>query len=174
MRVYLAGPDVFREDAKIYGLFLKEQCAKLGMTGLFPLDNEIVPLDADKIFRSNCRMIRFCDAVVANISPFRGCGMDSGTAWELGMAYALNKQIYLYSDDLRDYKTREDGTTYLGDNLYPIVEDFGLTENLMITCSGGTVYSSFIEALMAAKPTLKRPSVRNSFACFLADYKARL
>jgi len=40
-RVYLAGPGVFRKDAKAFGEILKQKCARAGLVGCFPLDNEI-------------------------------------------------------------------------------------------------------------------------------------
>ncbi|MHA2066225.1 MAG: nucleoside 2-deoxyribosyltransferase, partial [Candidatus Thorarchaeota archaeon] len=40
-RVYLAGPSVFRTDAKEYGEHLKKVAGKLGLNGEYPLDNKI-------------------------------------------------------------------------------------------------------------------------------------
>ena len=41
LRIYLAGPQVFRPDAVRYGQQLKEACLASGFVGLFPLDNAL-------------------------------------------------------------------------------------------------------------------------------------
>ena len=46
-----------------------------GLTGLYPLDNEIDPAAADaslQIFRGNEAMMNEADAIIANLTPFRG------------------------------------------------------------------------------------------------------
>src|SRR3546814_5290136 len=59
--LYLAGPDVFRPDARERGRELKALCAQFGIEGLFPLDQE-VPVhlvdpgeQAAWIYRANIR-----------------------------------------------------------------------------------------------------------------------
>lgn len=100
--LYLAGPDVFYEDALSLGRIKKEICARYGFEGLFPLDNEI-DAGADKlkarreIYQANIAMIRRADAVVANMTPFKGIDADPGTAFEVGYAAALGKTAYLYT-----------------------------------------------------------------------------
>lgn len=41
MKIYLAGPDVFLPDAVEIGRHKVAVCAAHGVTGLYPLDNEI-------------------------------------------------------------------------------------------------------------------------------------
>lgn len=142
MKIYLAGPDVFRGDAKEHGEKLKQRCKDFGHVGLFPLDNEIVPLDSKKIFEANLALIREADLVLANINPFRGPSVDPGTAWEMGAAKALNKPVYAYTNDFREYKER----TLASEN-HPIVEDFGMLDNLMIVHGSFAIFNSFEEAL---------------------------
>lgn len=162
MKIYLAGPDVFRENPAEYGNRLKASCKLRGVEGLFPLDNELpqAVLDmspreiATEIFKGNVAMIDQADAVVANISPFRGPGMDAGTAWEIGYAYAKGKPVFLYSSDHDvSYKRRADtaiGSCSVDSQEYPEIENFNLTENLMITNSSSRVYPNFLLALGAA------------------------
>jgi nucleoside 2-deoxyribosyltransferase len=139
-KIYLAGPDVFLANAKEHGEILKHKCLKYGFQGLFPLDNEI---DADakeelaiKIKDANIQLIKSCDIVIANLSPFRGPEPDSGTVWEVGFAQALGKKVVGYSTDMRDLKTKTQNILGLDsessrdlDNLE--IEDFNLTHNLM-------------------------------------------
>jgi nucleoside 2-deoxyribosyltransferase len=49
--------------------------------------------DAATIYRENTKRIRTADAVVADISPFRGPHMDVGRAMEIGYAAALGKPV---------------------------------------------------------------------------------
>src|SRR5689334_14369745 len=104
-RVYLAGFDVFRVDAREHGARLKTLCAQYGLAGVFPLDHEAPPgllpaEQADWIYRANLDAIRGSDMVMANLDDFRGPGEpDSGTAFEIGFAVALGKPVWAYCRD---------------------------------------------------------------------------
>lgn len=87
-KVYLAGFDVFREDAVERGEYLKRLCRAQGLEGLYPFDNEVpeglaAAERAAQIYQLNLAMIRAADAVLANLDPFRGFEPDSGTAFEV-------------------------------------------------------------------------------------------
>jgi nucleoside 2-deoxyribosyltransferase len=143
MRIYLAGPDVFYPDALARAGAMKAACARHGMLGIFPLDpppaEAIIAPDAPewlRIHAANEAHIRGCDAMVANITPFRGASADPGTAWEMGFMRALGRPVVAWTEALDDYSARiaPDGLA---------VEDFGLADNLMleggIAQSGGVV-----------------------------------
>ena len=86
-RVYLAGPDLFVHDAVNIGRRKVELCARHGLIGLYPLDNAIDPAAKDtslRIYRGNENMMMEADAIIANLTPFRGPGADAGTVYELG------------------------------------------------------------------------------------------
>src|SRR6202035_2747942 len=86
-KVYLAGPDVFLPDAVEIGRRKVELCTRHGLTGLYPLDNaiDLAATDASlQIFRGNEAMMQSADAIIANLTPFRGPGADAGTVYELG------------------------------------------------------------------------------------------
>lgn len=158
IKVYLAGPEVFTKDPKETGKRLKEICKNKGILGLYPFDNECNPPTSEAIFKANFKMIQECDAVIANISPFRGISADPGTVWEVGAAYALNKPVFLYSDSQNPYKERvRHAYPNLLGTRYPLCEDYGLTDNLMIVEAGNnkTVYSSFESALDALYGEIK-------------------
>lgn len=106
-KVYLAGPDVFAPDPYKLGDEKKRICLKYGYDAHFPLDNEIEEsenLDY-AIVHANMKLIDNCDIVLANLNNFRGSkrhpACDSGTAWECGYAYGLNKIIVGYTDNER-------------------------------------------------------------------------
>ena len=139
--VYLAGPEVFFPDVETVAARLKARCAAAGLDGLFPTDALRPTGDglslARTIFRGNVDLIDRSAAVIADISPFRGAGMDPGTAWEIGYAVARGLPVFAYSHDLRPYADRV-GPAGRGprgpvDGEGLSIEDFGLVENLMIT-----------------------------------------
>jgi nucleoside 2-deoxyribosyltransferase len=106
VKVYLAGPEVFLPDAIAIGRAKQQICARHGVTGLYPLDNavDLSARDASlRIFKGLEEMMDAADAIIANLTPFRGPGADPGTVYELG---------------------------YMADGL--TVEDFGLPDNLMM------------------------------------------
>ena len=141
-RVYLAGPEVFLPDAVDIGRRKVELCTRHGLIGLYPLDNAIDPTANDAsllIFRGNEAMMIEADAMIANLTPFRGPSADAGTVYELGYMTGRGKLCLGYSNDPRSYADRvreltsvnsRDGRMIDAQGL--TVEDFGLTDNLMI------------------------------------------
>ena len=141
-RVYLAGPDVFLPDAIDIGRRKVELCARHGLTGLYPLDNAIDPAAKDaslQIFRGNEAMMNEASAIIANLTPFRGPGADTGTVYELGymagrgrLCLGYSNDPSCYADRVREFTevTSRDGR--LTDARGLTVEDFGLTDNLMM------------------------------------------
>src|SRR5574343_1188559 len=94
MKIYLAGPDVFRQDAGVWADEARRLCAQAGHVALIPLDG--VETTALGIYLANIELIRSADAVVANLKPFRGAEPDSGTCVEVGFALALGKRVVGY------------------------------------------------------------------------------
>src|SRR5262245_1313471 len=93
MKIYLAGPEVFLPDAAAMGRRKQETCARHGATGLFPLDNDLTassdaPLSR-RIFAANSALMEQADAIIANLTPFRGPSADAGTVYELGFMLGL-------------------------------------------------------------------------------------
>ena len=142
MKIYLAGPDVFLPDAVEIGKRKAGICVLHGLTGLYPLDNavDLAASDASvRIFRGNEAMMDAADAIIANLTPFRGPGADPGTVYELGYMAARGKLCLGYSNDPSPYVDRvrqsttvtpQDGR--LVDEAGLTVEDFGLNDNLMM------------------------------------------
>jgi nucleoside 2-deoxyribosyltransferase len=142
LRIYLAGPDVFLPDAVDIGRRKKDICAAHGVSGLYPFDNAIDRSAGDislNIFKGCEAMMDAADAIIANLTPFRGPGADPGTAYELGYMAARGKFCLGYSNDPTIYAERvrlltevrsQDGRLVDADGL--TVEDFGLSDNLMM------------------------------------------
>ena len=156
MKIYIAGPDVFLPNAFEQARALKELCEQYGHTGLFPLDNEVSGNHphqiAQRIKEANIALIKECDVVIANVSPFRGPEPDSGTVWEIGFAQGLGKKVLAYSSDMRMLKEKTQAILDLGNSAYDKdgmeIEDFFLTHNLMYAdCVVGNSFESCLQKL---------------------------
>jgi nucleoside 2-deoxyribosyltransferase len=138
-KVYLAGPEVFLPNAAEIGAAKKRICAAHGLTGLFPLDQQQPPLPPAElgtaIYRANVALMTQADAIIANLTPFRGAAMDVGTAFELGFCAARGIKLFGYAN-VRALPTKRVPHTLKNgirlDDRGWIVEDFGFFENLMI------------------------------------------
>ena len=133
MKLYFAGPDVFRPDAASWADEMRRLAAAHDHRPLIPLDNTAP--DAAGIYAVNLEMIRNADAVVANLNPFRGCEPDSGTCFEVGAAIALGKRVVAYiesGETLRERVQRELGGAVGYDRDGMLIEDFKLPLNLML------------------------------------------
>ncbi len=152
-RVYLAGPDVFLPDPLERAAALKRICARHGLLGVSPLDAlageppdwAALP-EPFRIARRNEAHIRGSDAIIANLTPFRGPGADAGTVYEVGFGRALGLPVFGFSTVAPDHAARVRALPGCGaacDAEGLSIEDFGLFENLMIACavveSGGAV-----------------------------------
>lgn len=147
-RVYLAGPDVFRKDAKERAEKLKAILRERDLEGVFPLDVDLKRLDGEtgpafarRIFMANVRLIRSTQGVLANVEPFRGPSADVGTAWEMGFAKALGLPVVAYAMPTNAYEQRVHRNI---DDM--LIEDFGLSDNLMIACGADETFVWLEEA----------------------------
>jgi nucleoside deoxyribosyltransferase len=177
--LYLAGFDVFRVDAVEWGERLKALCAEYGFEGLYPLDKAAPagmsgPDTARRIYDANIALIRRADMVMANLGDFRGPGEpDSGTAFEVGFAVALNKPVWGYYGE--DGSLRERVTSavdQLGrarDDRGFLVEDFGLPKNLMLACPARLVPGGAKACLQAMVEDERRRTVRRERAAAMGD-----
>jgi nucleoside 2-deoxyribosyltransferase len=142
MNIYLAGPDVFLPDAIEMGRRKAVICTRYGVTGCYPLDNVIERAAADaslQIFKANEAMMDACEAIIANLTPFRGPGADAGTVYELGYMAGRGKLCLGYSNDPSIYAERVREFTQIKgcdgrliDSHGLTIEDFGHTDNLMM------------------------------------------
>ena len=147
MKAYLAGPDVFLPNALENAAAKIAICAKYGIQGRAPLNEEIDQLAALRedeawrvIYRKDVEMMQECDIIIANLTPFRGASADSGTLIELGWFLGQNKPVFGYSNSAELFAARS--LTHLAAIADPIpglaVEGFGLPDNLMI--AGAVTY----------------------------------
>ena len=167
MIIYLAGPDVFHPQWLNLGILKKEVCHHHGFDAIFPTDympEDIWtkdPLTQARMIRQACiDGMNNADMILANMSPFRGAGMDGGTAFEMGYMDALGKPVYAYTHGKATYIERvlennhlpyhtyqhdgkhyshslnkgkaEEGVIYLDDSGL-VIENFNDIDNCMMT-----------------------------------------
>ena len=97
------------------------------------------------------RIMRDCDAMIVNLTPFRGPSADVGSAYEMGFMRALGRPVFAYSNDSRSFldrvaaffggAVRARATGEYEDPDGMAIEPFTLHDNLMlaggIASSGG-------------------------------------
>ncbi len=147
-RIYLAGPEVFLTNAKEVGENKKRICLKHGFEGVFSLDAKIdfegkPPEEVGlSISKTNEELIKSCDILIANITPFRGPSVDVGTAFEMGVAHALGKKVLAYTNVNSRFtertikalngKVKRSSDGKIRDSQGMFIEENQLTDNLMI------------------------------------------
>ncbi|KWT64567.1 Nucleoside 2-deoxyribosyltransferase [Hyphomicrobium sulfonivorans] len=155
------------------GEIKKRMCAEFGFEGVYPLDNcidgaaALSPAElARRISLGNEALMRTCDLVIANCTPFRSVSMDSGTAFEIGFMRALGRPVLGYSNNAADFAARvrtvhSNGLHgWDGESAAADIEDFGLAENLMIAVA---ISESGIPLVMRDVPDNRALSDLNGF-----------
>jgi nucleoside 2-deoxyribosyltransferase len=154
-KVYLAGPDVFLPNARELTACKQRICREHGLEALSPVDVETTPAlrrgpgRGWSISRRNEHLMRDCDVLIANMTPFRGPSLDVGTAFEMGFMRGLDRPVLGYTNEATDFLQRTlewlgtrwsklpDGRLTDADGM--LIECYRLAENLMIE---GAVRSS--------------------------------
>jgi nucleoside 2-deoxyribosyltransferase len=150
--IYLAGPEVFLANARE---ILDIKIALTREAGLIP----IAPGDLEHpktetawelgraIAEIDEQLMNSADAIIANLTPFRGIAADTGTCFELGYMCAQGKPAFAYTN-VRATNSERTRTYYGGqvardaagrlrgpDGI--MIEDMGFVDNLML--HGGVV-----------------------------------
>jgi nucleoside 2-deoxyribosyltransferase len=79
---------------------------------VFPLDASLdlaglaKAEQARRISAANEGLMRSCDLLIANLTPFRGVSMDAGTAFEVGFMRALGRPVLGCTNVAADYRQR--------------------------------------------------------------------
>jgi nucleoside 2-deoxyribosyltransferase len=164
-RIYLAGPDVFLINAREVGARKRAICDQHGLVGVFPTDAETacdpslsLPEQGLAISHAMERAMQGCDAMIVNLTPFRGPSADAGSAYEMGFMRALGRPIFAYTNDARPFfervaafcggavRRRASGEHEDSDSM--AIETFELHDNLMlaggIIASGGCIVAETV------------------------------
>ncbi|HTK33902.1 MAG TPA: nucleoside 2-deoxyribosyltransferase [Caulobacteraceae bacterium] len=147
--LFLSGPDLWFPDAPEWMARRRQACEAAGFRAVSGRDNPLVETEsseamAREIYAAVLERLRGADAVIANLTPWRGPGADSSVAFEAGFAAALGKPVFAYinvgSEDEAEYRARveralggtpgEDGRWR--DDEGCEIEDFALPETLML------------------------------------------
>ena len=112
--VYLAGPMIFEPDPAAIFAAMKTICARHGLDGVSPLDNQLAlegqaPGRAlvERIVAADIALMHRLDAGLFCLDGFRrGPEMDPGTAFEIGYMHALGKPLAGWTRDTDDYPAR--------------------------------------------------------------------
>lgn len=165
-KIYLAGPDVFYPDAVARAAVARKLVESMGYEALIPLDGEINTDNPDYvprlIYQKNMIMLQAADAVVANVTSFRGVEPDSGTVFEIGYAVGLGKPVITYDEmettvldrtveyfntyaRAQVFNHKADGETVFPDGMK--AEAFCMTHNLMLMFGTHPVHGDLKVAL---------------------------
>ena len=147
-RVFLSGPDLFMPDGLELLAAKRDCCQGAGLEGVHadPDVGQGAPgeLRARMVYADVVSRLRGCQAVVANLTPWRGPHPDPGTAFEAGFAAGLGLPVFAYlnvSDvEEADHRYRVAAVTGAalddhGEWRDPdggLIEDLGLPEGLML------------------------------------------
>jgi nucleoside 2-deoxyribosyltransferase len=147
--IFLAGPDLWLPDAEAHLARLRETVELAGFEPLIGAGGGLVETQRSEVmaretYAKTLATLRKADAVIANLTPWRGVGADRGTAFECGFAAALGKPVFAYLNvpseeeaELRgrvelEYGAAPDAEGVWRDPEGCEIEDFGLPENLML------------------------------------------
>ncbi|ADO43837.1 nucleoside 2-deoxyribosyltransferase [Ketogulonicigenium vulgare] len=118
--LYIAGPEVFYPDAKAVLARKREMAADYGFDVIGPgLGFGTLPADKREagiaIARINEQVMQRAQVMIANMTPFRGVSIDPGTAFEVGFFCALERPVFAYTNDPRDFGPRTADEWYKGE-----------------------------------------------------------
>jgi nucleoside 2-deoxyribosyltransferase len=128
-------------DARAHALRKIEICARYGILGRTPLNEDIERAAemsdaafAAAIFHKDLAMMAACDIIIANLTPFRGASADSGTLVEVGWFLGCGRPIFGYSNCATLFTDRSLRHVEAMPDPHPglVVHGFGLPDNLMI------------------------------------------
>lgn len=133
-RIYMAGP-LFNEGDRYTNQRNSDALRAAGYTTFLPqeivINDKSTPLVKAGCFYMDLKAIRLCDVLLANCN---GIEIDSGTAAEIGLAYALGKRMLVYKSDVRNY-----------------YNEINVLNNFVAGLVGGSVLRSIDEVLAALR-----------------------
>ena len=154
MKIYIAGPDIFRPDVLDWAESVRLTCAGFGHEALIPFDLNVTTPEA--IFQANMLLLQSAEIVIANLNPFRGAEPDSGTCVEVGYALAIGKKAIGYIQSpttmiervaaLQGTPLTLDHDNYRDQDGLSI-ENFGLPLNLMLSVPVKMVIGGLVDCL---------------------------
>jgi nucleoside 2-deoxyribosyltransferase/predicted secreted protein len=128
-RVYLAAP-LFSEGERAYNLSIAQKMKSNFFDVFLPQEagDDSHTRDKEeqsKIFSENIKALEKSDIIVAVID---GADADSGTAWEMGYAYALGKPVFALRTDFRRTGMHEQVNMMLEESAEVVTSEIELLE----------------------------------------------
>jgi nucleoside 2-deoxyribosyltransferase len=108
LRIYLAGP-LFTTAERDFNAAFADRLRAAGHDVWLPQDQELDAYNPDRIFRNDVDHIDWAEGVVGIMD---GSDPDSGTAWEIGYAFAKGMPIVLLRTDFREWGGRTGDAPY--------------------------------------------------------------
>ncbi len=101
MLAYIAGP-LFNEKEREFLEEINSICRAIGISTYLPSqDGGLLNQDnSDEVFQTDIEALNKADIVVANLN---GADVDSGTAFEIGCAFAKGKKLFGLHTDFRTF-----------------------------------------------------------------------
>jgi nucleoside 2-deoxyribosyltransferase len=155
--IYLAGPDAALAEAPALLVDKMALCTAAGFQAIVAdpaglTESEPSEAMAREIYAHRMSRLREADAMIANLTPFRGPGCDPATAFEAGFAAGLGKPVFAYMNvreeedaDLCARVEAFEGATLDERGVWRDmdgyeIEDFGLPESLMLWAEARRLY----------------------------------
>lgn len=177
-KIYLADNSRFRSNACEQRAFVERFCDRCGLAAEWPSEHVFFPTSLTieqrqevgppiddpapgPALRKAWRLIGKCDAVVAEISAFRGLHMNALVAFEVGIAVVHDIPVFAWTKDcaggkaltMRERLRTQDKISPDGnwrDHEGGLVENFGLVEFAAIAGNFVSVSTSRIAAIRVA------------------------
>jgi nucleoside 2-deoxyribosyltransferase len=108
MRIYFAGP-LFTTGERDFNTAVAARLRVAGHEFFLPQDQELNAYDPARIFRNDVDHVDWSTVVVGIMD---GSDPDSGTAWEIGYAFAKGTPIILLRTDFREWGGRTGDAPY--------------------------------------------------------------
>jgi nucleoside 2-deoxyribosyltransferase len=112
----------------------KHALREAGFEGVDPLDTDLAfsedqtkPEREHFIYQANRELMDSCDAIIPNLTPFRGVSADPGTVFEVGYMIGKGKPVFGFTLDSRHYGEQAGPSDR--DEMGHVIEDFEMSEN---------------------------------------------
>lgn len=146
--VFLAGPDVHGPDGAAVLDAKRGRCEAHGLRAVFAVpphtEAQRDEIAARIAYADTCAALRGCDAVIANLTPWRGPSPEPSAVFEAGFAAALGRPVFAYANVADEEEADLVGRVgaWFGASAEPdgvwrdadgcAIEDLGLPETLML------------------------------------------
>ena len=108
MRIYFAGP-LFTSGERLFNAEVGARLRAAGPEVFLPQEQELNAYNPARIFRNDVDHLDWSNVVVGIMD---GSDPDSGTAWEIGYAYAKGTPTILLRTDFREWGSRTGDAPY--------------------------------------------------------------